>query len=161
MPPDSVIANGISILLVFLETRQAVTSIQENAFAMMGAFGAYGGESAASELSPEDAAKQKAVLDATLVSILPWLDKFTDLLVNPPNMSPMKTTAGLLDPPLGQTRLSKTLATTLCLYESFMFVLLLDVAKLICALLSTNDKRIAAKLQELSTVNVLLVRQKS
>ena len=107
MPPDSVIANGISILLAFIETRQAVNGCQDSAAAMSTFGGAYGGETASNELSPEDAAKQATVLNDTLVAILPWLGKFTDLLVSPPYMPPMKTTAGLLDPPLGQTRLSK------------------------------------------------------
>ena len=59
------------------------------------------------ELSSEDAAKQEATLKAILDAILPWLPQFTELLVNPPLLAPMNTTAGLLDPPLGQTRLSK------------------------------------------------------
>jgi serine/threonine-protein phosphatase 6 regulatory subunit 3 len=46
-------------------------------------------------------------LDATIASILPRLADFTDLLVNPPNKIPVMTTAGLLDPPLGQARLRK------------------------------------------------------
>merc|ERR1739838_739963 len=88
------------------------------------------------ELSSEDAAKQEATLKAILDAILPWLPQFTELLVNPPLLAPMNTTAGLLDPPLGQTRL--------------------NVAKLICALLATNIKVINIKLSELGTINILL-----
>ena len=58
------------------------------------------------ELSPEDVTKQEAILNSILDAILPWLTNFTNLLANPPSMVPMNTTAGTLDPPLGQTRLS-------------------------------------------------------
>ena len=60
------------------------------------------------ELSPEDVSKQEAILNAILEAILPWLTDFTNLLANPPSMAPMNTTAGMLDPPLGQTRLSNS-----------------------------------------------------
>lgn len=116
--PHSVIANGISILLALLETRTAVNCYNANAAAAAAANGnsnsEYGSEfnsqnNSSNELSSEDAAKQEVILNAMLDAILPWLPDLTELLVNPPALPPQKTTAGLLDPPLGQTRLSKSL----------------------------------------------------
>lgn len=115
--PHSVIANGISILLALLETRTAVNCYNANNAGNNGATGGcnsdYGSEfnsqnNSNNELSSEDAAKQELILNAMLEAILPWLPDLTNLLVNPPALAPQKTTAGLLDPPLGQTRLSKT-----------------------------------------------------
>ena len=98
---SSVISNGISILLALLETRTAVNCYNQNQD-----FGAEFG-SQSNEISTEDAAKQEMTLNAILDAILPFLPEFTNLLTNPPALAPMNTTAGLLDPPLGQTRLSK------------------------------------------------------
>jgi serine/threonine-protein phosphatase 6 regulatory subunit 3 len=49
----------------------------------------------------------------------------------------VRTTAGVLDPPLGNTRL--------------------QVARLLAALIATQDMEIHARLAELGTLNVLLV----
>jgi len=67
------------------------------------------GESGSNDpaLSPEELAQQQVILDATIASILPRLVDFTALLTDPPNKVPIKTTAGVLDPPLGQARLRK------------------------------------------------------
>jgi len=133
-PPHSVIFNGISILLALLETRTAAVNCYN---ANQNEYGSeFNSQNNSNELSSEDAAKQEATLKAILDAILPWLPQFTELLVNPPSLAPMSTTAGLLDPPLGRTRL--------------------DVAKLICALLATNNKDINMKLSELGTINILL-----
>merc|ERR1712223_1061809 len=105
LPPHSVISNGISILLALLETRTAVNCYPSNQNQDFGS--EFNSQNNSNELSSEDAAKQEATLKAILDAILPWLPKFTDLLVNPPTLAPMNTTAGLLDPPLGQTRLCK------------------------------------------------------
>ena len=113
IPPDSVITNGISIILALLETRTAVTEsniVNDNN-------NDYGGNFTENmptpEMSAEDLAKQTAILNNTLNAILPWLEDFTKLLTHPPNLTIMKTTAGILDPPLGQTRLRKLLFFTL------------------------------------------------
>ena len=110
IPPDSVITNGISIILALLETRTAVTDIN----VVNDNNNDYGGNftpenMATNEISAEDLAKQTAILNNTLNAISPWLGDFTDLLTNPPNLTVMRTTAGVLDPPLGQTRLRKCL----------------------------------------------------
>ena len=105
-PPDSVITNGISILLALLETRTAVINFNANP-AQDTFAGNFNSQNTSSELSPEDAAKQEATLKAILTAIHPWITQFTDLLICPPKLATMNTTAGVLDPPLGQTRLSK------------------------------------------------------
>ena len=105
-PPDSVITNGISILLALLETRAAVTNFNANPAQDIFAAGNFNSQNTSSELSPEDAAKQEATLKAILTAIQPWISHFTDLLICPPKLAMMQTTAGVLDPPLGQTRLS-------------------------------------------------------
>jgi len=114
-----------------------VNCYNANQAAAVQEFGAeFNSQNNSNELSPEDFAKQEAILKAILDAIMPWLPDFTKLLVDPPHMTPMKTTAGLLDPPLGQTRL--------------------NVAKLICALLGTNNKAINLKIRELETLKILL-----
>lgn len=138
-PPESAVVNGISILLALLETRKAVNNDTMSAMVSYGLGGPDPNSNcdpSDSGLSPEDAAKQEAILEATIKSILPWLENFTKLLTDPPARPPMKSTAGLLDPPLGQTRL--------------------NVAKLICALLATNNMDVNQKLTELKTVDILL-----
>ena len=123
IPPDSVITNGISIILALLETRTAVTEsniVNDNN-------NDYGGNFTENmptpEMSAEDLAKQTAILNNTLNAILPWLEDFTKLLTHPPNLTIMKTTAGILDPPLGQTRLRKLL---------FSFTLIFHFANFQC-----------------------------
>ena len=113
IPPDSVITNGISIILALLETRTAVTDVN----VVNDNNNDYGGNftpenMATNEISAEDLAKQTAILNNTLNAISPWLGDFTDLLTNPPNLTIMRTTAGVLDPPLGQTRFTGTLLPT-------------------------------------------------
>lgn len=122
IPSESVIVNGICVLLALLENRKAVkltdsgAEVAASAAAAANTYdsasnycaGAGGGESSGDPtLSPEELAQQQQLLEATIVSILPRLQDFTDLLVEPPNKVAMKTTAGLLDPPLGQARLRK------------------------------------------------------
>ena len=96
--------------MALLETRTAVTDVN----VVNDNNNDYGGNftpenMATNEISAEDLAKQTAILNNTLNAISPWLGDFTDLLTNPPNLTVMRTTAGVLDPPLGQTRLRKCL----------------------------------------------------
>ena len=108
IPPDSVITNGISIILALLETRTAVTESNNLVNDNNNDYGGNFTENMPTpEMSAEDLAKQTAILNNTLNAILPWLEDFTKLLTHPPNLTIMKTTAGILDPPLGQTRLRK------------------------------------------------------
>jgi len=70
-------------------------------------------------------------------AILPRLEDFTSLLVNPPQRDPIKTTVGIINKPLGATRL--------------------EVAHLITALLSSNNIEIMERLSELNTLPILIV----
>ena len=101
--------------------------------------------------------------------LFPRLPDFTRLLTSPPFRSPLKTTAGTLEPPLGATRLSKTDSLPELKFTEFalihlllipimtVFSLLPGVAKLICALLTTNNFEVIKSLKELKTVDVLIV----
>lgn len=60
-----------------------------------------------------------------------------DLLMNPPEKPAIRGTAGLLDPPLGSTRL--------------------NIAKFLAVLLSTNNMTVNEELKKLNTVDALLV----
>jgi serine/threonine-protein phosphatase 6 regulatory subunit 3 len=70
-------------------------------------------------------------------AIVPRLQDFTYLLLNPPHREPIRTTVGIIDKPLGATRL--------------------EVAHLFTALLSTNNLEIVEKLSELETLTILIV----
>lgn len=127
-PSESVLVNGICVLLALLENRKAVkltengaemsgtvSSVSSSLFESAATFCAGAGESGGeSTLTPEEIAQQQELLEATIASILPRLKDFTDLLVDPPNKNPVKTTAGLLEPPLGQARLRKFVAKLFC-----------------------------------------------
>jgi uncharacterized protein YciW len=107
---ESSLVNGIAILHELILLRRAATTSQSMAVAVTSA-----GYSAATynaglepeQVSPEERERQKQILAATIDSILPKIDAFTQLLVNPPKKNPVRSTAGVLDPPLGATRLSE------------------------------------------------------
>jgi len=140
IPSESVIVNGICVLLALLENRKAVkltdtgaeiTGLAAASMAFESAAnfcaGAGGGESSGEPaLSPEELAQQQQLLEATIASILPRLQDFTDLLVEPPNKVAVKTTAGLLDPPLGQARLCKFFSVAPCIISVNNFAALLQ-----------------------------------
>ncbi|XP_008553758.1 serine/threonine-protein phosphatase 6 regulatory subunit 3 isoform X1 [Microplitis demolitor] len=67
---------------------------------------------------------------------LPYLEKLQQLLLNPPSKPGVKTTVGLLEIPLGNTRL--------------------HIAKLLTALLSSENIKVFRKLAELGTFQTLL-----
>ena len=135
-PCESSLVNGISVLLVLLESRkqQPQQIIPTNMFSAS----AYNPAGSDPELtSPEELEKQQKVLVASIQAILPRIKDFTSLLEQPPSKMAIKSTAGVLDPPLGATRLS--------------------IAKLISALLSTNTSEVNLILKENKTVDILLV----
>ncbi|XP_024944223.1 serine/threonine-protein phosphatase 6 regulatory subunit 3 isoform X2 [Cephus cinctus] len=70
------------------------------------------------------------------IATLPYLEHFHQLLLDPPKKPAVKTTAGILECPLGNTRL--------------------HVAKLLTSLLSTENPKIREKLAELGTFQTLL-----
>ncbi|RWS09305.1 Serine/threonine-protein phosphatase 6 regulatory subunit 3-like protein [Dinothrombium tinctorium] len=69
-------------------------------------------------------------------AIIPRLKDFHSVLLNPPLRSPIHTTIGVIEKPLGATRL--------------------EVVHLIRALLSSNNPEVNQKLSELKTVHVLI-----
>ena len=83
-----------------------------------------------------DISRQLAVLEKTVETILPHLSSLSNLLRNPPEKPPFRTTAGLLDPPLGATRLA--------------------LAKLFSTLLSTYHPPLNVGLAETSSLDLLL-----
>ncbi|XP_063987263.1 serine/threonine-protein phosphatase 6 regulatory subunit 3 isoform X2 [Diachasmimorpha longicaudata] len=69
-------------------------------------------------------------------AVIPHLEKLQQLLINPPPKPAVRTTAGVLDKPLGNTRL--------------------HIAKLVAALLSAENIDVFQKLAELGTFQTLL-----
>ncbi|XP_012257302.2 serine/threonine-protein phosphatase 6 regulatory subunit 3 isoform X2 [Athalia rosae] len=117
---ESSIVGGIEVLLVLLGPRT------NNAYNEMDNHGNGGGEDSS------DNEQRIKISTATL----PYLGKLHNLLLEPPHKPAVKTTAGLLELPLGSTRL--------------------HVAKLLVALLSTENVQIREALAELGTFEVLL-----
>lgn len=92
---------------------------------------------AADQVSPLDAERlTKGVLQVQS-AIVPRLSDFHDILLNPPQKSPIQTSVGVITKPLGATRL--------------------EVVHLIRALLCSNNPEVNQKLVELKTVPVLIV----
>lgn len=87
-------------------------------------------------LTPAELASAKKLLDATVASLVPRLGDITRLLVEPPRKAAVRTTAGVLDPPLGATRLG--------------------VARLVATLLATAHPDVNAGLMQHRTIDVLL-----
>uniref|UniRef100_A0A4W6DCV3 Protein phosphatase 6 regulatory subunit 2 n=1 Tax=Lates calcarifer TaxID=8187 RepID=A0A4W6DCV3_LATCA len=106
---ESCIVNGIQVLLTLLEIRRPVVD---------GVMDAQGFE------------RSYTVNSSILLAIEPHLRHFHQLLLEPPKRNPMLTTLGVLDEPLGNTRL--------------------HVARLVASLLYTSSASHAVVAQELS-----------
>ncbi|XP_011313946.1 serine/threonine-protein phosphatase 6 regulatory subunit 3 isoform X2 [Fopius arisanus] len=119
-PVESSIVGGIEVLLVLLSqgTNNMLREpeLQENNPCN----------------DPTDTVDRVKIQNATL----PYLEKFHKLLLNPPPKAAVRTTAGLLEKPLGNTRL--------------------HIAKLLSALLATENVNVFQKLAELGTFQTLL-----
>lgn len=117
---ESSIVGGIEVLLVLLgqesTSQQTTCEIQGN----------NNGD------DNNDGIDRLKIQNATL----PYLEKLHKLLINPPVKPAVKTTAGILDCPLGNTRL--------------------HVARLFTALLSNENFNVYKKLQEFGTFEILL-----
>lgn len=72
-------------------------------------------------------------------AILPRLEDFSSLLEEPPHKEPILTTVGLIEKPLGATRL--------------------EVAHLFTALLSSNNAQINERLAQMNTLPTLIVSE--
>lgn len=87
---ESVIINGIGVLLALLEIRRPAP---------------FGFPEMAPELTPLDVQRLAHGVSKTLKGLGKRLDDFKSLLSNPPQKESMNCTFGKLDPPLGNTRL--------------------------------------------------------
>uniref|UniRef100_A0A8C4RB07 Protein phosphatase 6, regulatory subunit 3 n=1 Tax=Eptatretus burgeri TaxID=7764 RepID=A0A8C4RB07_EPTBU len=115
---ESALVNGIQVLLTLLETKRA------------------GPESQMDMFPPGVERPGIPVSSSTLNGVRARLKDFHTLLLDPPKKGNMMTTVGLLDPPLGNTRL--------------------HVAKLVNSLLQANSSQMNQALQELDTIAILL-----
>ncbi|XP_017261644.1 serine/threonine-protein phosphatase 6 regulatory subunit 2 isoform X1 [Kryptolebias marmoratus] len=111
---ESCIISGIQVLLTLLEIRRPVVD---------GVMDAQGFE------------RSYTVNSSILLAIQPHLMHFHQLLVEPPKQEPMLTTLGVLEEPLGNTRL--------------------HVARLVASLLYTSSATHAVVAQELCKLNTL------
>uniref|UniRef100_A0A1E1XJF7 Putative sap family cell cycle dependent phosphatase-associated protein n=1 Tax=Amblyomma sculptum TaxID=1581419 RepID=A0A1E1XJF7_AMBSC len=156
---ESVFVNGISVLLSLLEFRKQGLAGQQqqnsnNADGPNG--GGPGGGGGPSMMQSETAcftsiffrsenAEQMTALDVerlrtgvnrVLTAVLPRLADFLKLLTDPPQKLCWTTTFGVLDPPLGQTRL--------------------EVCHLVNALINSNNEDVNKKLAELGALPIIL-----
>jgi hypothetical protein len=120
-PSDVVIVGGVSVLLTAIERRQSNTLSPSMNQPFIG-----------DDISINNVQAVQQILGV----IIPRMKDFHDLLIRPPNVPAMLTTAGCLDPPLGCTRL--------------------QVVKLFCALLQCNDARVNRQVAELKTFSTLM-----
>jgi len=124
---ESTIINGVEVLLALLEIRSPAPQ--------GGGFYPYTTEQD-NNPNQADIKRQQAVRQSTVECIIPRLNQFTDLLLNPPYKPPVRNSCGLLDPPLGRTRLS--------------------VAKLFAVLLSTNHGQLNTAMTNANVSTILL-----
>lgn len=111
---ESCIVNGIQVLLTLLEIRRPVVD---------GVMDAQGFE------------RSYTINSSILLAIQPHLKHFHQLLLEPPKREPMLTTLGVLEEPLGNTRL--------------------HVARLVASLLYTSSASHAVVAQELCHLNTM------
>lgn len=106
-PRESIIINSVNVLMSLLEIRRPGPT---NA-----GYYPYTTDQETGNSNEADIARQQAVLEKTVETILPRLGALSNVLQNPPVKASFRTTAGLLDPPLGATRLAlaKLTATVL------------------------------------------------
>lgn len=157
---DSVFVNGISVLLSLLEFRKQGLAGQQQQLQKNGEGGPDGGLGGLSQgggmLQGETACfaslffrsentEQMTALDVerlrtgvgkVLAAVLPRLQDFLTLLADPPQKVSWTTTFGLLDPPLGQTRL--------------------EVCHLVNALINSNDDDVNQRLADLGALPTIL-----
>ncbi|XP_068097365.1 serine/threonine-protein phosphatase 6 regulatory subunit 1-like isoform X2 [Hyperolius riggenbachi] len=127
---ESVIVNGIQVLLTLLEPRKPRAELG-------GLTGFYctleGIEMNASGL---DGSTNTQASLGTLLAIKQRLPEFHQLLIDPPKKESLQTTWGVLDPPLGNTRL--------------------HVVKLLASAINANNKALNQELIRLDSINTIL-----
>ncbi|XP_077530779.1 phosphatase 6 regulatory subunit 1-like protein fmt isoform X3 [Haemaphysalis longicornis] len=159
---ESVFVNGISVLLALLEFRKQGLAGQQqqqqngsnNADGPNGGGGPGGGGSSvlqgetacftsiffrsenAEQMTALDVERLRAGVNRVLAAVLPRLADFLRLLTDPPQKPSWTTTFGVLDPPLGQTRL--------------------EVCHLVNALINSNNDDVNKRLAELGALPIIL-----
>ncbi|XP_053497145.1 serine/threonine-protein phosphatase 6 regulatory subunit 2a isoform X3 [Ictalurus furcatus] len=117
MTSEASIVNGTQVLLTLLESRRT-------------------GLEGLMELYSQGCERSYTVNSSILRTIEPHLKDFQQLLLDPPKKSAILTTVGVLEQPLGNTRL--------------------HVARLVASLLQTSDNSIWQELCRLNTMDLLL-----
>ncbi|XP_056399878.1 serine/threonine-protein phosphatase 6 regulatory subunit 1 isoform X3 [Hyla sarda] len=128
---ESVIVNGIQVLLTLLEPRRPRAELGGlNAF--------YCNLEGQLEINPPsgDSSYNTQASLGTLLAIKQSLKDFHQLLIDPPKKESLQTTWGVLDPPLGNTRL--------------------HVVKLLTSIVNANNMALNQELIELDSVNTML-----
>ncbi|XP_053546676.1 serine/threonine-protein phosphatase 6 regulatory subunit 1 isoform X2 [Bombina bombina] len=128
---ESVIVNGIQVLLTLLEPRRPRSELG----GMSGFYCNIDGQLEISTTGLDTSSNTQASL-GTLLAIKQYLREFHQLLIDPPKKESLQTTWGILDPPLGNTRL--------------------HVVKLLASTINANNKTLNQELIELDTVNTML-----
>jgi len=126
-PDESTIVNGVEVLMALLEIRRPTPQ--------GGGFYQY---TMSEEQAPpqQEIDRQQAVVESTADCIIPRLTQLSTLLTNPPSRAAVTTTCGVLDPPLGKTRLALT--------------------RLISTLLATNHPPVNKAVAEANIATILL-----
>ncbi|XP_060111392.1 serine/threonine-protein phosphatase 6 regulatory subunit 1 isoform X2 [Heteronotia binoei] len=127
---ESVIVNGIQVLLTLLEPRRPRTELG----GMGGFYCNLEGQMEMTGPNCEVASSQASL--GTLLAIKQRLRELHQLLLDPPKKEPLQTTWGILDPPLGNTRL--------------------HVVKLLASSLGTDNAALRDEIIELGAVNTML-----
>ncbi|XP_020648358.1 serine/threonine-protein phosphatase 6 regulatory subunit 1 isoform X1 [Pogona vitticeps] len=127
---ESVIVNGIQVLLTLLEPRRPRTELG----GMGGFYCNLEGQMEITGPNCEVASSQAS--QGTLLAIKQRLRELHRLLLDPPKKEALQTTWGILDPPLGNTRL--------------------HVVKLLASSLSTNNTALQDEIIELGAINTML-----
>ncbi|XP_075046181.1 serine/threonine-protein phosphatase 6 regulatory subunit 1 isoform X2 [Mixophyes fleayi] len=128
---ESVIVNGIQVLLTLLEPRRPRAELG-------GLSGFYCNLEGQLEINPPgiDTTSSTQASLGTLIAIKEHLNEFHQLLIDPPKKESLQTTWGILDPPLGNTRL--------------------HVVKLLASAINTNNIALNQELIDLDSINTML-----
>nr|XP_028557875.1 serine/threonine-protein phosphatase 6 regulatory subunit 1 isoform X4 [Podarcis muralis] len=127
---ESVIVNGIQVLLTLLEPRRPRTELG----GMGGFYCNLEGQMEMTGPNCEVASSQASL--GTLLAIKQRLRELHQLLLDPPKKESLQTTWGILDPPLGNTRL--------------------HVVKLLASSLGTNNAALQDEIIELGALDTML-----
>ncbi|XP_018079781.1 protein phosphatase 6 regulatory subunit 1 L homeolog isoform X4 [Xenopus laevis] len=128
---ESVIVNGTQVLLTLLEPRRPRSELG----GMSGFYCNLDGQLEINAAGLDSTSNTQASL-GTLLAIKEHLHQFHQLLIDPPKKQSLQATWGVLDPPLGNTRL--------------------HVVKLLASIINANNNVLNQELIELDTLNTML-----